>query len=253
MNVAVVIPVYKNKLSEIEELSLNQCIKILGGHDIIFASPRGLSPKYKRSDFKTEEFDTDYFQDMHGYNKLMLESHFYERFLKYDYILLHQLDAFVFRNELSLWCNKGYDYIGAPWIANTSIISKLLQPFNSKSLKRRKPILFKVGNGGLSLRKTKTFYEISKKFKNEINIQLTEKKHEIYAIEDVFWSLKVPALVNNFSIPNYKEALKFAIDRKPALSLKMNNNELPFGCHGFDKPKVTEFWKPIIESAYQKK
>lgn len=253
MKVAIVIPVYKNKLSKTEELSLNQCVKILGNYDIIFACPSGLNPIYQRSGMKTEEFDIDYFQDIQGYNKLMLESHFYERFLKYDYILLHQLDAFIFRNELISWCDKGYDYIGAPWIATNSIISKILQPFNSKSIKRRKPIFFKVGNGGLSLRKTKTFFEISEKLKNDIKIQLTEKKHEIYAIEDVFWSLKVPTLFSDFSIPNYKEALKFAMDRKPALSLKMNNNELPFGCHGFDKPKVTDFWKPIIEREYQKK
>lgn len=253
MKVAVVIPVYKNKLSEIEELSLNQCIKILGDHDIIFAGPTGLSPQYQRSEIKIEEFHTNYFIDIQGYNKLMLESHFYERFLEYDYILLHQLDAFVFRDELISWCHKGHDYIGAPWIATNSLISKILQPFNSKSLKRRKPIFFKVGNGGLSLRKTKTFFEISEKLKNDIKIQLTEKKHEIYAIEDVFWSLKVPSIFKDFSIPNYKEAVKFAIDRKPDLALKMNNNELPFGCHGFDKPKVSGFWKPIIDREYQKK
>lgn len=252
MKVAVVIPIYKNKLSKNEEVSLSQCIKILGDHDIIFAGPKDLMPKYQNSGIKNEGFDASYFLDISGYNKLMLESHFYERFLKYDYILLYQLDAFVFKNELISWCNKGYDYIGAPWIATNSIISKILKPFNSKRLKRRQPIFFKVGNGGLSLRKTKTFFEISEKLKAEIKIQLSEKKHEIYAIEDVFWSLKVPTIFKDFSIPHYKEALKFAIDRKPALSLKLNNNELPFGCHGFEKPKVRDFWKPIIESAHKK-
>lgn len=253
MKVAVVIPVYKNQLSHLEERSLNQCLKLLGDHDIIFACPNGLNPKYHQSGIKIEEFDTDYFQNIHGYNKLMLESHFYERFLSYDYILLHQLDAFIFRDELISWCDKGFDYIGAPWIASNSLISKLLAPFNSKKIKRRKPIFYKVGNGGLSLRKTKTFFEVSEKLKNEIKIQLSEKKHEIYAIEDVFWSLKVPGFFNDFSIPHYKEAVNFAIDRKPALALKINKNKLPFGCHGFDKPKVIEFWKPIIDREYQKK
>ena len=252
MKVAIVIPVYKNKLSKIEELSLNQCLEVLGDHEIIFACPHGLNPKYRSKNVEIEEFDVSYFQDIQGYNRLMLESQFYERFLAYDYILLHQLDAFIFRDELISWCNKGYDYIGAPWIASSSVISKMLQPFNSKSIKRRKPIFFKVGNGGLSLRKTKSFFEISENFKNDIKIQLTKKSHEIYAIEDVFWSLKVPELVDDFSIPHYKEAVKFAIDRKPALSLKLNNNELPFGCHGFDKPKVVDFWKPIIERESQK-
>lgn len=253
MKVVVVIPIYKNKLSKTEELSLNQCVKILGEYDIIFACPNGLNPVYQQSGIKTEEFEPDYFQNIQGYNKLMLESQFYERFLKYDYILLHQLDAFVFRNDLIYWCNKNYDYIGAPWIANTSIVSKLLKPFSSKNLKKREPIFFKVGNGGFSLRKTKTFFEISKKLKKEIKAQLNENQNEIYAIEDVFWSLKAPKYVEKFLIPHYTEAVKFAIDRKPALSLKMNNNKLPFGCHGFNKPKVENFWMPIINKEYQQK
>lgn len=45
----------------------------------------------------------------------MLSAEFYERFLAWDYILLCQTDAFVFRDELADWCARGYDYIGAPW------------------------------------------------------------------------------------------------------------------------------------------
>lgn len=248
MKVAVVIPIYKNKLSETEKLSLHQCFKILNNFNIIFACPKGLKPNYKRPDTRLEEFDKVYFQTLAGYNKLMLESHFYERFLDYDYLLIHQLDVFIFKDELLFWCNKNYDYIGAPWIANTSLISQILKPFASRNLKRRKPIFFKVGNGGFSLRKTKIFHEISLALAAEIKIQLEEKQHEIYAIEDVFWSLKVPEYFKDFSIPDYKEALGFAIDRKPALALKMNNNQLPFGCHGFNKPKVSKFWMSIIQA-----
>jgi hypothetical protein len=49
MKVVVVIPVDKNKLSKIEELSRNQCVKILGDYDIIFACPIGLNPIYQQS------------------------------------------------------------------------------------------------------------------------------------------------------------------------------------------------------------
>ncbi|HAT75663.1 MAG TPA: hypothetical protein DCS19_02190 [Flavobacterium sp.] len=69
----------------------------------------------------------------------------------------------------------------------------------------------------------------------------------IYAIEDVFWSLKASEFNNDFKIPNYKEALDFAIDRKPKIAMSLNNNKLPFGCHGINKPKVVEFWKPILD------
>ena len=251
MKAAIVIPIYKTELTEIEKISLNQCNKVLGDNDIFYASPKGLNPSEKLLPFKNEEFDPEYFKDIQGYNRLMLESHFYERFLNYDYILIYQLDAFVFRDELATWCDKNYDYIGSPWIATQNIFSKLLKPFASKKIKKRAPIFFKVGNGGFSLRKTKTFYEISKKLENNIKEQL-KNKEEIYAIEDVFWSLKVPAFFPEFSIPDYKEAVKFSIDRKPELALKLNKNELPFGCHGINKGKVIKFWKPILDKAYSK-
>jgi hypothetical protein len=36
-----------------------------------------------------------------------LSASFYERFLDTKYILIYQLDAFVFKDELQEWCDKG--------------------------------------------------------------------------------------------------------------------------------------------------
>lgn len=251
MKAAVVIPVYRTQLSKTEERSLQQCLKILKNHDIFFACPQDLDPNFlKNFPVKTRKFAQHYFKDIDGYNRLMLESHFYESFLDYEYLLIHQLDAFVFKDELLFWCEKGYDYIGAPWIATRSLVSSVLKPFASKNIKKRGPIFYKTGNGGFSLRKTRRFFEISKALEKEISEQLTQNKDEIYAIEDVFWSLKVPGFFPDFTIPNYREAVKFAIDRKPEIALKINDNQLPFGCHGIDKPKVIDFWKPILEKEF---
>ena len=192
------------------------------------------------------------FQNIEGYNELLLSSLFYERFLDSEYILIYQLDAFVFKDELKEWCQKGYDYIGAPWIAslkksfwakNFHLIAK---KFRSKKKNDREQIFYKVGNGGFSLRKTASHYAITKQNEPFILDFLRAEEKEIYAIEDVFWSLKAPEFNVNFKIPDYKEALRFAIDRKPKIALELNNNQLPFGCHGINKPKVIEFWKPIL-------
>ncbi|WP_431244872.1 DUF5672 family protein [Flavobacterium sp. P21] len=59
--------------------------------------------------------------------------------------------------------------------------------------------------------------------------------------------MKAPEFERNFKIPDYKEAVYFALDRKPNIGMKLTNNELPFGCHGINKPKVIDFWKPIID------
>jgi hypothetical protein len=256
-SVKIIIPIYKSYFGDLEEQSFLQCIKVLKDYEIILVQPEGLDNSYITEKFNTisvENFPKHYFQNIEGYNELLLSPLFYERFLDSEYILIYQLDAFVFKDELSDWCQKDYDYIGAPWIASPkkAIWSKLFnliaRKFRSKKKNDREQTFFKVGNGGFSLRKTASHYAIAKQNESFILEFLSAKEKEIYAIEDVFWSLKAFELDKNFRIPDYKEALGFAIDRKPKIALALNNNQLPFGCHGINKPKVIEFWKPILES-----
>ena len=114
----------------------------------------------------------------------MLSFNFYESFLDYKYILIYQLDAFVFKDDLIFWCNKNYDYVGAPWIASISnnpftlLLNKISSIFDSKEKKERKKIFFKVGNGGFSLRKVASHYQISKENEKYIKELLISKREE---------------------------------------------------------------------------
>lgn len=245
-SVVVVIPIYKNTLTEGERLSLNQCVKILGNYSIVFVQPESLDSSTISFDgrIKTECFPDKYFKTVFGYNELMLSDFFYKRFSSSKYMLIYQLDAYVFKDELMKWCAKGYDYIGAPWIESpNTLLNRFLKLFHSKRKKEREIIFFKVGNGGFSLRNIKTSISVTQRFKQEIKESLTRDKDDFRIMEDVFWSVKVPKLFPEFKIPGYKEALGFAMDRKPELAIKLNNNELPFGCHGFEKSKVKDFWE----------
>lgn len=246
--VTVVIPVYKVNLSLTEQLSLKQCIKLLGDFDIVFVHPESLDVSTINFDgrISSEKFPDHYFKSVFGYNRLMLTASFYERFSQSKFILIYQLDAYVFRDELLYWCSKDYDYIGAPWIATPNKgFKKVLSLFDSKKKKARSEIFYKVGNGGFSLRKVSTHIANSKKMKSVIEQNLKRSEDDFRIMEDVFWS-SVPEHDSSFLIPDYKEGLKFAFDRKPKLALKLNNNKLPFGCHGFEKPKVKNFWSQII-------
>jgi hypothetical protein len=253
--VKVVIPVYKSYFGELEEKSFLQCVKVLGNYEVVLVQPEGLDSSYitKKFDAITvESFPKHYFQNIEGYNELLLSPLFYERFLDSEYILIYQLDAFVFKDELTEWCQKGYDYIGAPWIASLkkSIWAKFFnfvaKKFRTKKKNGREQTFFKVGNGGFSLRKVTSHFSIAKNNKKFILDFLNAKEKEIYAIEDVFWSLKAIEFDENFRIPDYKEALHFAIDRKPKIAFSLINNQLPFGCHGINKPKVIKFWSKIL-------
>ncbi|MEO8253099.1 MAG: DUF5672 family protein [Flavobacterium sp.] len=254
--VKVVIPVYREFFGELEEKSFLQCCKVLKDYQIVIVHPEGLNYSYlqqKCSKITTESFPKDYFKSINGYNELLLLPSFYERFSSSEYILIYQLDAFVFKDELEKWCNKGYDYIGSPWIATPvdslgmKVFDKIARIFWSKKKKERQQIFYKVGNGGFSLRKVASHFAIVKEHNQFISSFLNEEKKKIYAIEDVFWSLKAPELDVNFKIPDYKEGVFFGIDRKPEIAMKLTNNQLPFGCHAINKPKVKDFWKPILD------
>ncbi len=253
--VTIVIPVYKADLSASEMRSLKQCVKILGQYNIVFIQPESLDASAINFEGKilSEKFPDHYFKSVLGYNSLMLSAGFYERFLESKYMLIYQLDAFVFKDELIEWCNKGYDYIGAPWVSSpNTLLKRFLSIFDSKKKKERSQIFFKVGNGGFSLRNNEKCFTIAKAMKNEIAINLKRKATDFYIMEDVFWSITVPKSYPDFNIPAYKEALGFAIDRKPEIALELHKGKLPFGCHGFDKPKVKDFWNTILEEQSSK-
>jgi hypothetical protein len=257
--VAIVIPFYKETLSAYEKIALTQCERVLSAYPVIAIKPQTLSLPAEIPGglcSETISFDDDYFNGIAGYNSLMLSDVFYKAFLDYEYILIYQLDAFVFADELQTWCSKGYDYIGAPWLREygypdifKAVKSKLKYYLHTRFniQKNGLPSFFqfenKVGNGGFSLRRVKKFYDLSIKMRAQIAIYLKRNEHEYN--EDMFWSIEVNRKKKQLSIPSYKTGLKFSIESFPERALQVNNGRLPFGCHGWDKQ--ADFWRPAFE------
>ena len=186
--VAVIIPIYKEKLSDSEKLSLERCKAVLKNYPKFLVAPKNLNINhYLKVDnsLNVVSFDNKYFNGFEGYNKLMLSKFFYERFAEYNYILIHQLDVFIFKDELTEWCDKNYDYIGAPWYRDSIKIFINIAKKNSflRAIKLiiKKKLNYHSGNGGLSLRKVQSFIECLELEKKLIN---NWKRLN----EDLFWS-----------------------------------------------------------------
>jgi hypothetical protein len=239
INAAIIIPVYKKDMTRQEEVCFEQCIKLLKNHPIYLITPYGLdTTEYiKEYPLKIRQFHPEFFLGIKGYNKLLLSRLFYEQFIDFDYILIHQLDAFVFSDQLIEWCNKDYDYVGAPWINNNfTIFLHIVRKVSPlKSLKWLYKYGFRntVGNGGLSLRKVSSFLSCFDTDKNFINIWKGN--------EDCFWSFFAQNKDKPFKIPIFSEAAKFAIENSPSDLIKMQNGALPFGTHAWGKN--IEFWR----------
>src|SRR5690606_31898493 len=118
----------------------------------------------------------------------------YRRFVAYEYMLICQTDVFVFRDELLQWCEKDYDYIGAPWIASkqhllTKVLFQITNFFKSRKKKKSTAHFFKVGNGGFSLRKVQTMLKIVTDQKENIGYVSAHPNRHGHHIEDVYFSL----------------------------------------------------------------
>ena len=162
MNIAVIIPIYRTKLHWFEQIALEQAKRLLCNFPIFILIPKGLDVSaFMGKNVFTASFSPKFFKDIDGYNALMLDNAFYKRFSKYDYILIFQLDAFVFSDQLERFCQMGYDYIGAPWsfCGHVIIDEKAENP----------PIdILHVGNGGFSLRKPKACSSLLKKYARQL-------------------------------------------------------------------------------------
>ena len=72
--VAIVIPIYKSQLNPEEEISLLQCMKVLGKHPIRFVAPASLNLSFLSTwidEIQSIRFNDDYFKSPKTYNKLL--------------------------------------------------------------------------------------------------------------------------------------------------------------------------------------
>jgi hypothetical protein len=259
-NPAVIIPFYKEQLDQFEEISVQQCFKILSNFKIIAIKPQSLSlDKYHFKFDEVVSFEDHYFSSVPGYNELMLSPVFYKKFLDHSFILIYQPDAFVFRDDLLYWCNSGFDYIGAPWLTTypypdfiKKIKNRVINYFHYKwnvktpgtDLPSKHQFENRVGNGGFSLRNTKKFYDICSE-ENDL-ISYYNSRPEFQFGEDVFWSLEANRSRKRMNIPNYKTAVHFSIEISREHAFQITNGKLPFGCHAWDRN--LDFWKPILKN-----
>lgn len=258
-SVVVVIPLYTTELSGDARMALARTVRVLRKHPLVLLCPAGLDLMPLQSllpdaDLSIERFETDFFKGVEGYNRLMLSAELYSRFLHYDYMLVCQTDAYVFSDQLSQWCMRGYDWIGAPWVGSPKTAWSRTLLWGRNMIRKKKKYddyLFKVGNGGFSLRRVSMFLRIVHEQREDIASRLRHPTDRDLHIEDRYFSQVAPLLYPDMRIPDWEEAAGFCIDRRPRLGLAINGGKLPFACHGFDKRHVRDFWQPILQRCEQ--
>ena len=224
--VIIVIPIYKEISSAIEIISLNQAFLVFKGYPIVFLAPQCMHNYLECHGHRGEYFSDEYFISTESYSQLLLSDKFYKRFIDYEYMLIYQLDAFVFSDRLKFFCSLGYDYIGAPWL-------RCSRPRFDTS----------VGNGGFSLRKVKSCLRMV--HRKNLVAKLTNLQDRYLRYEDNFFALCGKISQLDFKIPSASEALSFAVEQDVSHYYSRIGEWLPFGCHGWDRDSF-DVWRPVF-------
>ena len=243
-------------MNRYEKLSLTNNVRVLKNHPIYLLLPKGIDTTeflLLAPHVKVKFFSQTFFNTYKGSNLFWLTPEIYDTFKKYQYLLKCELDAFVFRDELSNWCNEGYDYVGAPWINHPTRMFAVNQLFDTKKgvVLKIKSLLSGnmnhrssfVGNGGLSLRKTSTFRYLTRALPYIFPNVFRDNYQE-----DVVWSIYVSSYFSLvFKRPPYQKAAFFSMETNLEECMKLTSGELPFGCHAWYKYNMS-FWEPYISS-----
>lgn len=258
-NPVVVVPVYKPGNDNDARISILHLKRHLGRYRTVLVKPESLD--WNLDGAHTEIFPDENFSSVLNYNRLMLSPDFYNRFSNHSHVLVYQLDALVFRDDLEQWCNSEYDYIGASWYPD------LIKRYTGNPWPFAR---IGAGNGGLSLRRTSAFLRHLQQHRNPLNAalqhllrgQLDSAKRLLrfrryinpnrfifhpMLNEDVYLGVFAPLLDPQFSVAPPEVANRFSFEYDPKFLLAETNGALPFGCHAWQRfPDSREFWEPHL-------
>jgi len=258
----IIIIGYKPFLTENEKASLRQCYNVLHRYPIKVISGKGMDVSEYRKVIPNIEIE---FVDPKWTSSYLMNSQFktngwlYNRYRDYEYILFYELDAWVFRDELEYWCKKGFDYIGAPWFDIRT--KQTTGSGNGGFSLRRNSSSLRMTNRIAFLKKVRRFWfksylqaiipfeTIIRICKTPLHIRkpedVTSMLLEKEILEDYYWCKKIAVVFNDFSVAPAEISYQFSFEANPGLLFEMNQNNLPFGCHAWEKHEP-HFWEKHI-------
>ncbi len=263
--VAIVVPMSNRvELTQEEEISKRHLIHHLNNYDKYLLVPDNLEISFPG--FQNINLSPKYFGNIDAHNSLLLSEIYYESFSEYEFLLVYHLDSLVFSDQLIEWCERGFDFIGAPWIKHKDARYSGNKAFEGK-----------VGNGGFCLKRVESFLKVfssselsvdpekywqnycssrsklvqilnyPRKIMKQFGFRNNSKWERInyrYS-EEHFITNRAEHYYSDFKIADVKTALKFSFECVPRYCFEQNNYHLPFGCHAWHKYDRS-FWEPYL-------
>ena len=231
----IVIPAYNNRISDFETRNFkNNVEKLYKDFDICIVCPTHLKKDIynniiPEANIQYLHLPSRNFSGKNSYSDMMLSPQFYENFKQWKYILILQLDAYIFgtANELNHFIDLGKTYIGAPWTLDYS--RRLGIPEET------------CGNGGLSLRNVERMISLLK-------LKDTKRNERLKTVEDQYISYMLYNLKESTDI---ETALNFSIDNDTEYWHR-RLGKLPWGIH-MGKQEFVDYWNIVTNMNFLSK
>jgi len=270
--VAIMVPLPTPSLSADDEISLRHLRAHLDHYDKYLLIPRGMEMEIPG--FDRVELEHKHFGSAANHNRMLYSTGFWQRFADYEYVLMYHLDALVFSDQLQEWCDKGYDFIGAPFIhCDDSPWVRVERVGNGGFALYRVPSVLKVLWNRYQQRPSKYFedhfwkwIEFQKKLLKPFRAAVPQwlrgpltdplrntvkRLDHIEANEvnnDGFWADEAKRYLPEFKLAPLEEGLRFAFEVAPRLCLERNRGRMPFGCHAWARYDRA-FWEERIHDS----
>lgn len=262
--VAIVVPLSSRPgFNDDERLSLRHLQRHLSAYDTFMLAPEGM--EVEDVGYEVLRFDTKFFGSGSAHAGMQMSPSLFEPFIDYEYILMYHLDVLVFSDQLIQWCDKGWDYIGAPWlpceetpwVTEPEVGNSGFTLFNvrnclrvlysprptidpltelGKTIGSDQPLTGKLKAVPRLLRKMLHRYNCVEK---EVSYYLERKR-----ASDLFWSRQAKHYLPSFKVATYEDGLQFAFETEPKWCFE-ELGHLPFGCHAFERYDRA-FWEPYM-------
>ncbi len=226
MRCIVLIPIYKLRFNEDEEQNIRSSLDNLKGQNCIVSwlAPEGIDKSYYESTFPGLAWsfqEARYFASIQDYSRMLLTDSFYETYYGYEFMLILQPDAIVLKPTLNEWLGMPYDYVGAPWLKGW----EYSLPIRLGAKLDLVPCRAFVGNGGLSLRRSRSIVKLLREFP-----EARASWVEIGNPEDLLISM-LATLSGSIKIPTIGVAARFSIELDHLFFHKLLKFDQPFGYH----------------------
>lgn len=211
---AVVIPAYREHPTPSEKKSLDRTADILNHRALYLLVPEDLPTDWYSSRYPhitIQRYPPSCFSGFSSYNRWMLSADFYEEWLRlgFEWILICQLDVYVFSDMLDVFLKEHYAYWGGPMLR----------------VSKGRPELY-GGNGGFSLRNLKAMARVLREGRKEVQAWTGH--------EDEFFSEYGRKHPDVLPIPAPNISARFAYDRFLRY-LHGALGSLPFAMHSFER------------------